>query len=449
MSSPDTSDVTPFGSDHANLEFLKTQLPAWYLDAPKTLRLALHQSQLKSQLSSQIVEPIRSRLIPIEAFATPLLTQALFDRFNVRLDVSANHLVTMHHDDLLLLRLRTPLKQTLLQAALQNFEADETFNPGAAVLPADGLQTQLIWGPEFRNWIPRFRYRYSGVISIKPEQFAEMARSLDLGGHYQTHLDSVFKPQGAPGQPPDVAARGVASAFMSSERDAIEVLAHIARMKDDISADVYGLLLKLVLPNASPRWHGTPVRYRQLHMLDTKAFPGSDLSGALLIEPDRVGDDLPCVVYMPGEPITPIKEYESFTAFTDELRDRLASRRYQHYFRRFVSLERSQLFFTKLNERLKITLAPHTERIFPLYTYDTAAELYLEKRPIDKPVFEFLYEQMLTKTYQDSRLIAVPTRDEDRKSRLKRWQAFAWQLATCQLLPSISHSDLVQGSNDE
>ena len=407
MSSTDTPDVAPFGADHANLEFLKTRLPDWYLNAPKPLRVALHQSQLKSQLSRQIVEPIRSQLIPIETFATPLLTQALFDRFKLRLDVTANQLVTMHHDDILLLRLRTPLKQTLLQAALQNFEADETFNPGSALLPADGLHTQLIWGPEFRSWIPRFRFRYSGVIDIKPEQFAELARTLDLGGQYQAHLDSVFKPD-------EESARDVAKAFMNSERDAIEVLAHIARMKDDISIDVYALLLEMVLPDGNPRWHGTPVRYRQLHMLDTKAFPGSSLSGALLIEPDRDGEVLPCVVYMPGDPITPINEYESFTAFTDELRDRLASRRYQQYFQRFVSLEHSHVFFAKLNERMDIKPAPATERVWPIYVYDKTAELYLEKRSIDKPVFEFLYEQMLTKTYQDSRLIAVPTRDEDR-----------------------------------
>ena len=429
MSSIDSPDVTPFGTDHANLEFLKTRLPAWYLNAPKPLRVALHQSQLKSQLSRQIVEPIRSQLNSIESFATPLLTQALFDRFKLRLDVTANQLVTMRHDDYVLLRVRTPLKQTLLQAALQNFEAAETvsgsFNSGSALLPVDGLHTQLIWGPEFRNWIPRFRYRYSGVFEIKPEQFAQLARTLDLGRQYQAHLDSVFKPLNSSGQPDAQAARDVASAFMNSERDAIEVLAHIARMKNDISGDVYALLLELVLPTSNPRWHGTPLRYRQLHMLDTFAFAGSSLAGALLIEPDLEGDDLPCVVYMPGEPITPIKEYESFTAFTDELRDRLASRRYQQYFQRFVSLEQGQLFFAKLNERLNIRPAPGTERaIWPIYIYDHSAELYLQKREIDKPVFEFLYEQLVSKTYQDSRVIAVPTSDEDRKSRLKRWQAF-------------------------
>lgn len=424
MSSIDSPDVTPFGTDHANLEFLKTRLPAWYLNAPKPLRVALHQSQLKSQLSRQIVEPIRSQLIPIESFATPLLTQALYDRFKLRLDVTANQLVTMEHDDYLLLRLRTPLKQTLLQAALQNFEADEAFNSGSALVAADGLQTQLVWGPEYRNWVPRFRYRYSGVIDIKPEQFAELVRTLDLGGQYQAHLDSLFKPVGESGQQQSQEALDVANAFMNSERDAIEVLAHIARMKDDIGDQVYPMLLEMVLPNGNPRWHGTAVRYRQLHMLDTYAFSGSNLSGALLIEPDLQDDDLPCVVYMPGEPISPVKEYESFTAFVDELRDRLASSRYQHYFQRFVSLEQSHVFFAKLNERLKIKLAPFTERIWPVYVYDRTAELYLQKREIEKPVFEFFYEQLVTKIYEDSRVIAVPTSDEDRKSRLKRWQAF-------------------------
>ena len=46
-----------------------------------------------------------------------------------------------------------------------------------------------------------------------------------------------------------------------------------------------------------------------------------------------------------------------------------------------------------------------------------------------------------------------PLRDLEKLShcacRLKRWQTFAWQLATCELQPSISHSDLVQGSSDE
>jgi hypothetical protein len=428
-SSADHEEYASFGVDHANLEFLKQRLPDWYLNAGKAQRMALHQSQLNSQISRGVVEPIRARLIPVEAFATPLLTQALLDRFKLRLDVRSHQLVTMQHEDYLLLRVHTPVKQTLLHAALQNFEAGETradsFEKGSVLMPADGLHTELIWGPEFRNWLPRFRYRYNGVIDIKPHAFAQLCRTLDLGGRYQAHLDSVFKPVTPAGQPQGSAAQAVATAFMNSERDAIEVLAHIARMKGHISVDIHDMLLEMVKPHGNPRWFSTAVRYRQLHMLDTYAFSGSSLSGMLLIEPDLPGDDLPCVVYMPGEPETPLKEYASFTAFTNALRRRLLDRQYQQYFQRFVSLEQSHLFFSKLNQRLtplRPVQGDSSGAQQPVF--DDKAELYLQKREIDKPVFEFLYDQLLTKTYNDSRIIAVPTSDEDRKSRLKRWQAF-------------------------
>ncbi|WP_426119922.1 dermonecrotic toxin domain-containing protein, partial [Pseudomonas sp. DSP3-2-2] len=202
--------AVPFDAGHTNLEFLKSSLPAWYVNAPKLLREALRQSQLKSQLSRRIVEPIRSRLVSIEKFATPLLEQALFERFKLRLDVTANQLVTMEITTLLLVQTRQPIKQTLLHAALQNFEASETveggLGQGAALLPAEGLQVELIYGTGLLPYIPRFRYRYKGTLDIKPEQFAELSRTLDLGGQYQTHLDSVFKPVTLDGQPPGSAA---------------------------------------------------------------------------------------------------------------------------------------------------------------------------------------------------------------------------------------------------
>uniref|UniRef100_UPI003CEB49E2 dermonecrotic toxin domain-containing protein n=1 Tax=unclassified Pseudomonas TaxID=196821 RepID=UPI003CEB49E2 len=225
-----------------------------------------------------------------------------------------------------------------------------------------------------------------------PEQFAELSRTLDLGGQYQTHLDSVFKPVTLDGQPPGSAAQAVASAFMTSERDAFEVLAHTARMKYHLTADAYNLLLEVVKPDGNPCWHGSPARYRQLHMLDTFAFPGSTLYGALLIEPDLPGDDLPCVVYLPGDPETPLKEYASFTAFTNELRGKLLYQQYQEYFQRFVSLEQSHLFFRKLNERLIPMRPVPGDEGLSAPMFDANAELFLEKRAIDKPPFEALYE---------------------------------------------------------
>ncbi|WP_341521001.1 NEL-type E3 ubiquitin ligase domain-containing protein [Pseudomonas sp. G.S.17] len=420
--------ASPFEAGHTNLEFLKKSLPAWYISASKALREALRLSQLKNESSRRTLEPIRSRLVSIENFATPLLEQALLDRFKLRLDVTANQLVTMEVTTLLLVQTLKPVKQTLLHAALQNFEASESveggLGQGAALLPAEGLQVELIYGSGLLPDVPRFRYRYDGTLDIKPEQFAGLSRTLDLGARYQMHLDSVFKPVTPQGQAPGSAAQAVADAFMRSERDAVEVLAHIARMKEHISADSYQLLLELVKPDGKPRWHGRPVRYRQLHMLDTYAFPGSTLYGALLIEADQPGDDLPCVVYLPGDPETPLKEYASFEAFTEVMCRKLFNMKYQEYFQRFVSLEQSHVFFHKLNERLTpLRPLPGDESLLAP-KFDANAELYLQKRAIDKPPFEALYDHLLTKTYADSRIVAVPTRDEDRKSRLKRWNAF-------------------------
>ena len=417
-----------FGTDHANLEFLKTALPAWYLNSAKSMREALRQSHLKSQISRRALEPIRNRLVPIQTFATPLLEQALFDRFKMRLDVTSNQLVTMKVDSFLLLETRTPLKQTLLHAALQNFETSEAsdggLGQGAALLPVDGFNVELVYGFGPLPGVPRFRYRYNGTLAIEPEAFAKMCRALDLGARYQTLLDSVFKPVALEGQSPTAAAQAVANAFMTSERDALEVLAHTARMKDHLSVDTWQLLLQVVDPHGEPRWHGSGVRYRQLHMLDTYAFPGSTLYGALLIEPDLRGDDLPCVVYLPGDPETPLKEYPSFSAFTAALHRKLFDMKYQQYFQRFVSLEQSHLFFIKLNERLTpLRPVPGDESLLAPQ-FDANAELYLAKRDIEKPPFEALYDQLQAKTYADSRIIAVPTSDEDRKSRLKRWHAF-------------------------
>ncbi|WP_426140609.1 NEL-type E3 ubiquitin ligase domain-containing protein [Pseudomonas sp. DWP3-1-2] len=421
-------DSQPFGTGHANLEFLKEALPAWYLKAPKQMREALRQSQLKSLGSQRVLEPIRARLQSINAFATPLLEQALLDHFKLRLDVTANQLVTMQVKDLLLVQTRTPVKQTLLEAALQNFEAGEAidggFGHGAALLPVDGLQVELVYGSGLIPKLPRFRYRYTGTLDIKPERFAKLSRVLDLGGRYQTHLDSVFKPVTPAGQPPGSAAQEVAAAYMNGERDAFEVLAYTAYMEGHLYDEVHAMLLEMVKPDGNPRWDGSPVRYRQLHMLDTYAFPGSTLYGALVIEPDQPGEDLPCVVYLPGDPETPLKHYSSFTGFTDALRLKLTDTRYQAYFQRFVSLEQSHLFFTKLNERLRPSPASTVGGGQGAAPFNVKAELYLTKRPISKPPFELLHDHLVSKTYADSRVVAVPTSDEDRKSRLKRWQAF-------------------------
>ena len=429
--SSESSDAVPFDSGHLSQEFIKTRLPAWFYNAPTELRDALRKSLLYAQFSRRAVEPLRTRLIPVEQFAKPLLGQALYKRFGVQLDVTANQLVTMRYEDAASIRRLTPYKQTLLQAALQNFQESEAspgcFQQGSALLPVDGLQLQLLEGTGTQGKAPHFRYEYRGILDIKPEQFAELCHGLDLGGKYQAHLDSMFTPADAPGQPSGAAAQAVAKAFMDSERDALQVLAHIAMMQNHLSTNAYQMVLQLV-KNAEPRWDGQPVRYRQLHMLGDRQFEGSILYGALLIELDIPDvENGPCVVYMPAEPEHPLKEYSSTMALLVVLRRKLVDKNYQAYFRRFVSLRHSHRFFTRVNERLTPLKRVEGSSAFkPLYEhrFDPAAELSLQVQDVGQQPFEMLFEHLRSKTRADARVIAVPTRDEDQKAREQRLQGF-------------------------
>ncbi|RMV72201.1 hypothetical protein ALP05_05679 [Pseudomonas caricapapayae] len=391
------SDSVPFETDHPNAQFIRGNLPAWYLNAPATLRRALQASQQKTMRSWHVLEPIRNRLLSAQEFAAPLLSKAFFERFKHRLDVEAFQLMTWRYDKSWK---PDPLEQTLLQAALQNFAASNRsrFDPYSAILRTGGLRYWLIDSAE-----RRYRVEYRDRININLEQFADFCHELDLGGRYQTHLDSVFKPAAAE------AASAVAAAFIASERDAVEVLAHIAMMKGDLTDAAYQMLLSVVKPADRPQWDGKGVRYCQLHMLDTYAFSGCLLHGALLIQQDiPEPDGGPCVVYMPSEPSHPIKQFASLQAFSASLAGALGSESYRQYFSRFVSLSKSPEFFAKLKSRLY----PAQES-----TLDVNADLVLQAQPFSKPPFELLYDHLLAKTYGDSRAIAVPSAQADHIAR--------------------------------
>jgi len=428
----DDDVFAPWKDHRANHEFIKSRLPAWYSGASTELRAALRKSQLFSLFSRRDVEPLRKKLKSVKAFAEPLLEQQLVDTFGFRLDLHKNDLVTMHTQTFLGMDQRRPFRQSLLHAALQNFEAFEAqeggFERGAALLPDDGLQLQLVAGTGVNGRYPRFRFRYSGIIGIKPAEFADMCRGLDLGARYQTHLDSVFKPPALLEQTADERALEVAGKFQRSEQDSVQVLAHIALMKKHISMAAYEMLLALTTPGSTPMWGLEPVRHGWLRMLNSIGEHGNMLVGAMFIEPDKDDDEaMPCLVYMPGEPEHPLKEYVSFNAFEDALRRKLSVGAYQQYFRRFIRLGEHQRFFERLNERL-MPLRPLDGN--PLSTglrsrrFDERAELSLEKFAYSPAPFQMLYQHLLLKTYEDSRVLAVPMGEEDQKTRMERLQAY-------------------------
>lgn len=407
----------PFETEHANTEFLRSQIPRWYVYAPVELRLALQASFERSLVSRQVLQPIQSRLKSVEAFCKPLLEEALYKAFKVRLDSKAYQLRSVTFDHSYFFTSSKAYRQTLLQAALHNFDAAHGkpggFPQEATISPTDRTRERT----SFFGVVTAFGVNHQGPVDIKPEAFAGLCHTLDLGLRYEEHLNSVFKPSSA------AQARHVAAAFMSSERDAFDTLAHLAMMKAHITAAAYSMLLEMATVGATPRWSGQGVRYRQLHMLDTYAFSGSILYGALLIQLDIANADASsCVVYLPAEPDHPIREYTSLAHFGEALTLKLVDKDYQAYLRRFVRLDKSELFFKKLNERLAgVTASGDASNV----------ELYIQTHAVFVPPFESLYVHLKSKTYDDSRFIAVPSGvldAEARRARLETLEGYGMDL---------------------
>ncbi|MBC3363977.1 hypothetical protein HU806_12790 [Pseudomonas sp. SWRI154] len=122
----------------------------------------------------------------------------------------------------------------------------------------------------------------------------------------------------------------------------------------------------------------------------------------------------PVVVYIPHDPEHPLKQYSSTAAFLAALAVRLRSQRYRQFFSRFIPLANRERFFAALDAQL------FKARREPVAN----PKLRMTCRQVNNDLWEHGFEQRLNQIFQDARLIAVPTGDEDLKSRWARWDSF-------------------------
>ena len=392
-------DITFYNEHFPNQEILKKRLPWWftrYTPDMASLQVELYKSQLQSLAAqkafSTLIEPLKS----VRAFSRPLLNNAMLEQFRVKADCTQIYL-----EELIAASPLEVTRSSLLSAALFNFAVNKVFLPGAvlryipAVYPADYSD---VCGEQISC--------SSGQLNTEPAAFAQMCRTLDLGGKYQAHLDSVFKSETTSGQ--------ISEAFILKERLRFEVLSHIARMKYDVSAEAYEVLLKVAKDGERPVWRGGPVRYCTLEILDrrvTGGFMGGLAQGILIVESHtrrsyadpmpreelirfgEPGHDYPVVVYMPGDPVHPLKEYGSRLHFIADLLTRFTEPSFQSYFARFIRLQYRGQFFEKMNRALEGDIF---SEIAPLL-------MSQQGRP-----FQLLYNQALDTLYADAEVLAVP-----------------------------------------
>ncbi|WP_460952911.1 dermonecrotic toxin domain-containing protein [Pseudomonas marginalis] len=135
--------------------FIKAH-PAVFAQASSVLRQGLLDSQMQSTTSSQQLAKTLKDFQGITEFCKPLLTQALRTTFGQAPDPVATHLFHLRAPN-------TVDQQSLLQAALRNFEADEPFDEvslqeTSALAPEGSLEMHLY--DETRTY-PFGKTRYS------------------------------------------------------------------------------------------------------------------------------------------------------------------------------------------------------------------------------------------------------------------------------------------------
>ena len=399
-------------------------IPAWYLAATHQDKTTLAARHTRFRETLNAIEEHLGQIEDVLAFAEQPLKEAIKKEFNLELDVRNVFFVRKYgskgarddfygafvfeqqNDPSLSYRYRGI---SLLEAALANFEADEE-------QPSSCTDCQLIttFNPENPHIIATFAAVHAQAVAITPHAFARLCRTLDLGALYQAHIKAIVEPQDADER------QALEQLLEEHQREQLALCIDIARLQSTgpLSADACQMLQNVVTGSATPKLAGKPVTYTALNVFD------SVLVGPLLIGPDRQNTNRPepLVVYIPGDPQQPLKEYASSGEFMADLRTRLHSASYRRFFSRFVPVREQGGFFTRFNRLYQPASNGNGGADYPLRT--PLARLPMQEFALAGELWQRSRQAHISKILSDARAVAVPTEDEDRKARLERLEGF-------------------------
>ncbi|WP_248742492.1 MULTISPECIES: dermonecrotic toxin domain-containing protein [unclassified Pseudomonas] len=365
------------------------------------------------------------------AYAEPILNQALKSRFSLDVDLRNTFL----H---LYIPVKTPgfpittgsrtWTVSLLDAALHNFEEDET--------EADAYSSESTFttrpSPSGRfETLPQIKARMSIAA------FARLCRELDIGVRYKTYLEENL----AINDP--VAGAVLHQRINASEKAAIQAALHMAKMNGDVSELYVRLIGGLLDDLQGMRVNGQALLCHDLSMMSSK------LTGIVLFAPDLQQARTPVrvVAYVPDDPEHPVKEYASTVDMMRELTRQLRNLEYQKFFSRFVAHDQRGYFFADLGQRLSRVKWHPTETGSSLPAWrDTPVDnpdLQFATTPIEGPLLDQLYQRKLNKILNDAATIAVPTATVDCNARWATWDAFSriassiLEIASFALMPFV------------
>ncbi|MFJ4155997.1 NEL-type E3 ubiquitin ligase domain-containing protein [Pseudomonas sp. NPDC089752] len=383
----------PFDPDSIDT-LIAQRLPAWLIAGDKPERLvALHAALARQDQAAQRLGAVINAIPAPHDFAEPLLQAALTQRGVTPVDLRRG---TLH----LTQRVQAPTaapnlprreierksSRRLLAAALHNFHVSET-------RPSILLKGEL-------------RAADGSVIPIGFHAFAGLCRSVDVGGQYQALLETRLRPLDQPGHEHGDTAQTVEQLFEDSQQAHFEVAIRIAALKGVL--DEHDFLQLLPLFAGKPQVPAVPgqVAARQLYLL------GKCMRGIVTLELQGGADAAlqKVIAWIPGDPQQSVLQHASWQALYDALGERLRDADYRTFFYRFLSERDRASFAGALLEQVQ----------------SQASALQLDGRnlPITTTLREHLRTLQIEKLFDDARVLAVPTGDEDAQDRRQRLDAY-------------------------
>ncbi|MDR0276281.1 MAG: NEL domain-containing protein [Paucimonas sp.] len=376
---------------------------------PEVLGALREEDQCHQSLATAL-EPHLQALPSAEAFAEPLLREAIKNTFGLDLDVRHTFLfnaVRARAAELQLSNADPAVRafqavkvatQSLLQSALQNFEAFESEAEGLR----DGRRASTIFSSDSGQPLDPAR-----TIELVPERFAALCRTLDLGKRYQQQISTAFEPSPAP------AATRPQDDFKCFEQSTLRLNLHLSRLRGWLDQGPYQALLDLAQHG---KGDGT-VETAGLTLWEV------ELNGLVLFLFSQAANGEPrLVAYLPDEPRQPLQAFATLRAFQDSLRERLRDMAWRRWFLRFIpARERDQLM-----QRIQRTLFPKVWNPGGWYEeqYDANAVLHLEQQVHNAPLFNILLQRKIAVLKDDGLFHAVPTAEEDHKSMVAKIEYF-------------------------
>lgn len=386
------------------LRVIQQNLPKAFISASaedqEGYRRALRASKHARSNLKQLLKPLKG----LSEFARPLLRQALDARFGPGFEPEVD---TLFHPTLLpsgATGFATQL--TLLEAALHNFERAESVSGG--FLSSASINKGAA-GPHPKN--------------IRPELFADLCRHLNIGNKYQDHLSDVLASDLPAGNSPTATRHSAQAIFIANDQADMELYARAAYLRNDISASAQAAVLDVLKRGANAEFNGLPVAFENIKLF------GVEIPRVVIIRPRATWTftQVPRVLYIAQDPNTPFKEFATLTELEDDLRRRLMSKSYQAFFARFLGERVRAQFFSELNRHL-FKLVPVDGNWFTKGLWhkqpDHRADLRLDIWPMYEELFQRMHRQQVDLIKDNAKFLAVPTEDEDAKSRQERLQAW-------------------------